>query len=54
MPPKSQPKMTLRQYFAGQALAGLLSHDGDREGYSYVTKDAFLYADAMMKHMEES
>lgn len=44
--------MTLRDYFAGQALAGLLSNDSGR-GYPHVSKDAYLYADAMLKKKEE-
>lgn len=42
--------MTLRDYFAGQALIGLLA----RSNVAYTTKedavkDAFEYADAMLK-----
>jgi hypothetical protein len=40
--------ITLRDYFAGQALAGLLSCD-DKRGYSYVAKDCYSYADAVLK-----
>lgn len=44
--------MTLRQYFAGQALIGLLSYDSAR-GYSpgmkaVIAKEAYSYADAMI------
>ena len=43
-----EPEMTLRDYFAGQALAGLASKT------SYLTPDtpakiAYKYADAMLK-----
>lgn len=52
IPPQKTPKMTLRQYFAGQALIGLLSYDSAR-GYSpgmkaVIAKEAYSYADAMI------
>jgi hypothetical protein len=42
------PGMTLRDWFAGQALAGLLAsgpHDCDEHGLAH---DAYLHADAML------
>ena len=43
------PGMTLRDWFAGQALAALISHyegeDGSMDG---IPADAFQYADAMI------
>jgi len=54
--------MTLRDYFAGQALAGLTSDNATLsifrdEGTGSVTKDcaaaSYRYADAMLKAREE-
>ncbi len=45
----TQEGMTLRDYFAGQALAGFISsgpHDCDEHGLAH---DAYLYADAMLE-----
>jgi hypothetical protein len=49
--PEHSPGMTLRDWFAGQALAGLLaSHDWSRflEMHSYAS-DAYGTADAMLE-----
>ncbi len=44
--------MTLRDWFAGQALAGMLSRGGwEAEGASI---DAFMYADAMLAARKET
>ena len=49
-----QPGMTLRDYFAGRALAGLLAHHGrsvfntDAENSRIVSACAFILADAML------
>ena len=40
--------MSLRDYFAGQALAGLLVNDNSRT-HSSSAADAYGYADAMLK-----
>jgi hypothetical protein len=42
--------MTLRDWFAGQALAGLLAHTGESERNRAVA--AYRYADAMIKARE--
>lgn len=50
--------MSLRDYFAGQALAGLLAHHGstdDNQGLrEVVAYDAYSYADAMIEHRKKS
>lgn len=40
--------MSLRDYFAGQALVGMLSSDMDMDG-DRMTLAAYVYADAMLK-----
>ena len=43
--------MTLRDYFAGQALQGMLSNtdiDFFATGYEYYAKEAYRLADAML------
>lgn len=47
-----QPGMTLRDYFAGQALAGMLACPGvnlSEEGYAH---SAYRFADAMLAARE--
>jgi hypothetical protein len=48
-----QSGMTLRDYFAGQALAGFAAHGGvwvaDRE---VIARQAYKFADAMLKIRE--
>lgn len=47
----ASPGMTLRDWFAGQALAGLLAANatyGGTERRDLVTADAFAHADAMI------
>ena len=61
--PKTSPSgfpddrgMTLRDYFAGQALAGILVNDGNREdgdGDLHAEELAYWYADAMLKEREK-
>lgn len=41
--------MSLRDWFAGQALAGILADPEARKSMSSVAADAYDYADAMMK-----
>jgi hypothetical protein len=45
-----QEGMSLRDYFAAHALAGVLAsgpHDCDEHG---IVRDAYLFADAMLAH----
>ena len=44
----SQKGMTLRQWYAGQALGGSLFDQG--ENYEVAASSAFQYADAMIAH----
>lgn len=56
--------MTLRDYFAGQALRAILSHEKNTicltaeagavnpEGISAMAYDCYVMADAMLKHRE--
>ena len=48
---QSSSGMSLRDYFAGQALTGLVSHvSGTQEVYRRViAEDAYRFADAMLK-----
>lgn len=51
--------MTLRDWFAGQALVGLLAHDCDDDSRSWkgidgATSRAYEYADAMLAEREKS
>jgi hypothetical protein len=43
--------MTLRDYFAGQALHNMLG-GGHKPNYDIAASDAYLYADAMIKARE--
>jgi phage gp46-like protein len=49
----SQHGMTLRDYFAGQALAGRLA-DGTDKMKHRVAEDAYAYADAMLAERTKS
>lgn len=43
--------MSLRDYFAGQALAGLASiTNSQSRGFGYIVDLAYRYADAMLEH----
>jgi hypothetical protein len=45
--------MSLRDYFAGQALTGLITAFPDCDcGAEGLTQDAYMYADAMLKARE--
>ena len=45
-----QDGMTLRDYFAGKALTGMLGTGPFRDGVTYaqISESAYLYADAML------
>jgi hypothetical protein len=49
--------MTLRDYFAGRCLAGVMSipgaFDGEYDDFCYTAKRAYEIADAMIKTREE-
>ena len=49
---EAQPGMTLRDYFAGQALLALIRVDPDRS-HARTSDDAYRYADAMLKEREK-
>jgi hypothetical protein len=44
--------MTLREYYAGQALAGLASYVTKGATFDDIAKDAYAIADAMLKARE--
>ena len=51
---KPQLGMTLRDYFAGEAMQGMISANGDSNGYleyeeETVAANAYKLADAMLK-----
>jgi hypothetical protein len=61
--PLTEPGMSLRDYFAGQALVGLLSKDISMEHYQWyyntanrqeLAKDAYDIADAMIELRRKS
>jgi hypothetical protein len=55
--------MTLRDYFAGQALTGMLAHSRNEHGYQSrdiaqhwhqaITQEAYQLADAMLEQREK-
>ena len=45
--------MDLRDYFAGQALQGLLSHTDTLMSYTEFADSAYVLADLMMKRREK-
>jgi hypothetical protein len=40
--------MTLRDYFAGQALAGICANPDTSGAYKLIVNEAYAYADAML------
>jgi hypothetical protein len=46
------PGMTLRDWFASQALAGLLAFQGHHMDAALGAEDCYNYADAMLKARE--
>ena len=44
--------MTLRDYFAAQALVGRLADGTDRD-YASVAEEAYMYAEAMLRAGDE-
>ena len=46
------PGMSLRDYFAGKALEGMLANSRRVFGFIDCAKDAFSFADAMLKARE--
>lgn len=46
------PGMTLRDWFAGQALAGLVSYVVEGATFENVAEDAYKAADAMLRARE--
>ena len=55
VPVKSEPAMSLRDYFAGQALAGIVASGNwyACRGCDEEAKSAYLYADAMLAERSE-
>jgi hypothetical protein len=48
---RSSEGMSLRDYFAGQALAGMMANKNAQDWtLSEVATDCYLYADALLKH----
>ena len=45
--------MTLRDYFAGQALAGMLANPNRSGLFSNYVDLSFIYADAMLKERDK-
>ena len=46
----SCPGMTLRDWFAGQALSGIIQR---REGYEWIAAEAYLVAEAMLEERKK-
>jgi hypothetical protein len=46
--PAYRPGMTLRDWFAGQALAGLLANPDEQAKYGHPARDAYQIADSML------
>lgn len=51
---EAQPGMTLRQYYAGKALQGLLAHQGDRVSQDHIAHLAVIEADALIAELEKT
>lgn len=47
--PASQPGMTLRDYFAGQVLAGMYAHGGMATHIPKTAEEAYDMANEMLK-----
>ena len=52
LPPQKTQEMTLRDYFAAQALVGRLADGTDRD-YASVAEEAYMYAEAMLRAGDE-
>jgi hypothetical protein len=52
LPWGDQYRMTLRDWFAGQALAGLVSYVVEGATFENVAEDAYKTADAMLRARE--
>lgn len=50
--PTVEPAMTLRDYFAGQALAGFCAESGSDIDYRVMARCAYDMADAMLDARE--
>ena len=44
----TNPGMTLRQWYAGKAMQGMLTEADTWESRANIVKQAFIYADAMI------
>jgi hypothetical protein len=49
----ASPGMTMRDWFAGQALCGIMS-GSSRTNFEMVSKEAYKLADAMLNHREKT
>jgi len=45
--------MSLRDWFAGMALQGLVTENRSSFGFEVITKEAYQFADAMIKEREK-
>jgi hypothetical protein len=50
---REQAGMSLRQWYAGQALVGLLARRAGEVGHHELAETAFAIADAMIRHERE-
>lgn len=49
----SEGIMSLRDYFAGQALAGMETQNRLEESYDFFAKTSYKIADAMLRERDE-
>lgn len=49
-----QRGITLRQYYAGKALQGLVAHQGDRVSQDHIAHWAVIEADALIAELEKT
>jgi hypothetical protein len=49
-----QDRISIRDYFAGQALTGLLANPEIINDISFLKRTAYRYADAMMEEREKT